>query len=188
MSGEMTDVKIRDLMRGVLEEFASGEKQRAEPAHKAELAEERRKREQLERRVNELVNENERTRKRAEETERHAQIRSELSRLGVSKVDLAFKVVRDDVVRFEDGRLGARTGGGEMGLREYLSGFVQENPEFLPARIPGGSGLKGPETSPTVGLGLHVELEKIRPGMSQADLQLARERISEVAQRSLRDE
>jgi hypothetical protein len=91
-------------------------------------------------------------------------------------------------VRFEDGRLGAKTGGGDLGLREYLSGFVQENPEFLPARIPGGSGVRGPEQGPTVGLGLHVELEKIRPGMSPEDLQLVRERISEVAQRSLRDE
>ena len=40
----------------------------------------------------------------------------------------------------------ARGETGEVPLREYLTAFVNENPEFLPARIAGGSGTnRGPE-------------------------------------------
>ena len=114
---------------------------KSEPAYKAELQEERRRREQLERRVNELVEENQRSRQMAEEArDASSAIRSELQRLGVAKVDLAFKAVQDDIVRTEDGRLVARGESGELAVKEYLAAFVSENPEFLPARIPGGTG------------------------------------------------
>jgi len=178
---------LRRLMRGVIDEFLTSERSRAEPAYKAELQEERRRRETLERRVNELVEENRRTQRRAEETERSAKIRNELQRLGVSKVDLAFQVIKDDIVRTEDGRLLARTEGGELGIREYLSAWVKENPEFLPARIAGGSGVT-PGTRMSGGGGYAIELERIRPGMSAEELQMVRERISQVAKESLRGE
>ena len=38
----------------------------------------------------------------AEEAERNAAIRSELQKLGVAKVDLAYRAVRDDVQLFLD--------------------------------------------------------------------------------------
>lgn len=178
--------EIRAVIRSVIEEYLDQQKKESEPAYKAELLEERKKREQLERRLNELVEENERNRRLAEESDRHAQIKSELQRLGVSKVDLAFRIVKDDIVRTEGGALVARTAEGEKNFREFLSTFVQENPEFLPARIAGGSGVVSPGRGPAATAS--VDLEKIRPGMSQEEMQRIREQISRVALQSLRVE
>src|ERR1700694_1812558 len=97
--------------------------------------EERKRREQLENRVNQLMEENRRNRMVAEELDRGTAIRSELQKLGVAKIDLAFKAVKDDIVRTEDGRLVAKADGNDMGLRDYLTEFVNSNPELLPARI-----------------------------------------------------
>jgi hypothetical protein len=182
---EQDNQDLRRLMKGVIEEFLTSERSRAEPAYKAELHEERQRRESLERRVNELVEENRRSQRRAEETERNAKIRGELQRLGVAKVDLAFQVIKDDIVRTEDGRLVARTETGETGVREYLSTWVKDNPEFLPARIAGGSGVTA-GTRVSGGGGYAIELERIRPGMSAEELQMVRERIAQVAKESLR--
>ena len=55
----------------------------------------------------------------------------------MAKIDLAYKAVKDDVYRSEDGRLMAQ-GGAE--LRDYLTQFVGENPELLPARLAGRIG------------------------------------------------
>ena len=49
--------------------------------------------------------ENKRSKQIAEEAQTSSAIRAELQRLGVAKVDLAFKAIRDDIVRSEDGRL-----------------------------------------------------------------------------------
>lgn len=178
--------EIRTVIRSVIEEYLDLQKQESEPAHKAELQEERKKREQLERRLNELVEENKRSRQMAEESDRHAQIKSELQRLGVTKVDLAFKVVKDEIVRGADGSLVARMPDGEKHFREFLSHFVQENPEFLPARIAGGSGVVSPGRGPAAAAS--VDLDKIRPGMSREELQRIREQISRVALQSLTGE
>src|ERR1700677_4561169 len=113
---------------------------RREPALSAELHVRSRRREQLEKRVNELVEENKRSRAVAEEAQRSGNIRAELQKLGVTKVDLAYKAVQDGIVRTDDGRLVARGDSGDQSLGEFLAGFVQENPEFLPARIAGGTG------------------------------------------------
>ena len=58
---EQTDVE--GLVRQVIQEFVSQQQAKSEPAHKAELQEEKKRREQLERRVNELVDEADRSRK-----------------------------------------------------------------------------------------------------------------------------
>lgn len=169
---------MRLLIREAIREFVTSEQSRREPAHKAELIEERRRREQLEHRVNELVQENRRTRAMAEEAERSSAIRSELQRLGVVKIDLAYRAVKDDVYRSDDGSLLARGSGGDMGMREYLESFVRENPELLPARISGGSGVGAPAKrveSPGVGI------EQIRPGMSAEELTQVRQEIVRVA-------
>lgn len=177
---------IRNVVRSVIEEYLDLQKRASEPAYKAELEEERRRREQLERRLNELIEENKRSRQMAEESDRYAQIKSELQRLGVTKVDLAFKIVKEEIVRAPDGSLVAKTPEGEKDFRQYLSDFVQQNPEFLPARIAGGSGISSPQR-PSSGSGL-IDLEKIRPGMSREELQRIREHISQVALLSLRGE
>lgn len=182
--GAAADQGIRSIIRDAIQEFIASEQSKAEPAYKAELLEERKRRELLERRVNELSEENRRSRQIAEEAERSSAVRSELQRLGVSKVDLAFRAVKDDVVRTEDGRLVAKGPQGEVGLREYLERFVQENPELLPARIPGGSGAAAGQRPAAGGGG--VDIEKIRPGMSSEELDAVRREIARIASQSIR--
>jgi hypothetical protein len=179
------NLDLSAVVRQVVEEFARNEQARDEPAYRTELAEERKKREGLERRLNELVEENRRSRAVAEESERHSSIRTELQRLGVGKVDLAFRAVRDDVVRNEEGHLVARTEGGEVPVKEFLAGFVNSNPEFLPARISGGSGVTANQKAPGAG-GTAVDIDKIRPGMSREEMERVRQEILRVASQTLR--
>jgi hypothetical protein len=104
----MEGIDIQGIVRQAIQEYQNAEQSKSEPAHQAELLEERRRREQLERRVNELVEENKRSRQAAEEAERNSAIRGELQRLGVAKLDLAYKAVQDGVVRAADGRFVAQ--------------------------------------------------------------------------------
>lgn len=177
-------IDVRTVVRSALEEYVRMEQSKSEPAYKVELLEERKRREQLERRLNELVDENRRSREMAEEMERSTSIRAELQRLGVSKVDLAFRAVKEDIQRTNDGRLVARTDAGEFGMREYLTTFLNENPELLPGRIQGGSGAgsghKAPITAST------VDLDKIRPGMSAEELDKVRSEIARIASQTIR--
>lgn len=180
--GQETD--LRALIREAIHEYVHVEQSKAEPAYKAELVEERKRREQMERRLNELVEENKRARQLAEESDRSAQIRAELQRLGVAKVDLAFRAVRDDIHRAEDGRLLARGEQGEVNVRDYLSRFVNENPELLPARMVGGSGV-GTGSKSQGNAGSAMDLDRIKPGMSEEDLDRVRREIARIASQSL---
>ncbi len=181
----MEGIDVQAIVRQAIQEFVSNEQAKNEPAHRAELQEERKRREQLERRMNELVAENKRSRQAAEEAERGSAVRAELQRLGVAKIDLAFKVVQDGIVRAEDGRLVARGDSGEMPVKEYLAAFVNENPEFLPARIAGGTGMTATLKAPATGRET-VSMEQIRPGMSAEEMQRVREEIVRVASQTLR--
>jgi hypothetical protein len=109
----MEDIDIQAIVRQAIQEFTSTQQARSEPAYKAELQEERKRREQLERRLNDMAEENKRSRHIAAEAERSSAVRAELQRLGVAKIDLAFKAVQDGIVRTEDGRLVARNEAGE---------------------------------------------------------------------------
>src|SRR5512133_1927073 len=104
----MDGIDIAAIVRQAVEEYSKADHAKSEPAYKAELVEERKRRESLEKRLNELVEENKKSRRQAEEAERGAAVRAELQRLGVAKIDLAFKAVQDGIVRTEDGRLLAR--------------------------------------------------------------------------------
>jgi hypothetical protein len=183
--GERADAHLQAIVRAVVEEFAKKQESKTEPAYKVELVEERKRREQLEQRVNELVEENSKSRQMAEEAERGATIRGELQRLGVAKVDLAFRAVKDDIYRTEDGRLAARDEQGEKGLKEYLASFLGANPEFLPARITGGSGATANPKAGVAGSG-GIEIEKIKPGMSKEEIEKVRQEIARIADQSLR--
>ncbi len=177
-------VEMRSIIRGVIEEFVRAEQAKAEPAYKTELMEERRRREQLEGRVNELVAEADRSRRMADEADRSATIRTELQRLGVNKIDLAFRAVKDDIQRADDGRLVARGPQGEVAVKDYLSQFVNENPELLPARIAGGSGTGPAQKNVPASSGL--DLDKIRPGMDPEEMDRVRQEIARVASQTLR--
>jgi len=181
----MEGIDVQAIVRQAIQEYASNEQAKSEPAYKAELLEERKRREQMERRLNEMAEENKRSRTKAEEAERSSAVRAELQRLGVSKIDLAFKAVQDGIVRSEDGRLVARGESGEVPVREYLSAFVKENPEFLPARIAGGTGMTGNLKAPQAG-NESVNIDRIRPGMSAEEMQRVREEIVRVASQTLR--
>lgn len=171
---------IKGVVREVIGEFLQLERAKAEPAYKTELADERRKREQLERKLNEVVEENKRARQRAEEAERSTAIRSELQRLGVSKVDLAYKAVKDEIVRTEQGTLVARESGVETDLREYLNKFVKENPELLPARVTGGSGATLGQRQETASGG-PIDMDRIKPGMDPVEMERIRREIARIA-------
>ncbi len=138
-------------------------------------------RDSLEKKVNELIAENQRARAAAEAAERSATIRAELQRLGVSKIDLAYRAVKDDVYRSEDGRLMAQGG---LELRSYLEQFVGENPELLPPRVAGGSGASIGQRD--VEAGGSVDISKIRPGMSAEEMDRVRQEVARVAARTLR--
>jgi hypothetical protein len=181
---DQVNTDMTTIIRQAIAEFARSEQSRVEPAYKTELIEERRRREQLEHRVNELVEENRRSRVQAEEAERASTIRAELQRLGVAKIDLAFRAVKDDIARTEDGRLVARGESGELALKDYLTHFVTDNPELLPARIPGGSGAGNASRVQAQGAG--IDLDKLRPGMSAEELDRIRQEISRVASQTLR--
>ena len=178
-------INVQTIAQQAIDEYMRKDSARREPAYKTELVEERRRREQLEKRMNELVEENKKSRAMAEEAQRNTAIRTELQRLGVTKVDLAYKAVQDGVVRTEDGRLVARGENGEQPVSEYLAGFVQENPEFLPARIAGGTGMTGTQKSAPQG-GSAIDLDKISPSMSKEDLERVRQEILRVATQTLR--
>lgn len=180
---ELQSIDVPSLIRQTLEEFTLVQQAKTEPAYKTELQEERQRREQLERRVNDLIEENKRSRQLADEADRSTTIRAELQRLGVGKVDLIFKAVRDDIARAEDGRLVAKTDVGEIALKDYLAEFVQANPEFLPPRISGGAGIPPTQTTPSGGTS--VDLDKIRPGMSSDELERARREIARIASQAL---
>jgi len=180
----MEGIDVQAIVKQAIQEFVGQEHAKSEPAYKAELQEERKRREQLERRLNELVEENKHSRRMAEEAERGAAVRAELQRLGVAKIDLAFRAVQDGITRSEDGRLVARTDSGETSVKDYLTAFVAENPEFLPARIAGGSGMTTTLKSPAGREA--VDLERIRPGMNKEEMQRVREEIVRVASQSLR--
>jgi hypothetical protein len=177
---------VQGIVQQAIDEYMRKDSARREPAYKTELQEERRRREQLEKRMNELVEENKRSRAMAEEAQRNSTIRTELQKLGVAKVDLAFKAVQDGIVRSEDGRLVARGENGEVPVSEYLAGFVQENPEFLPARIAGGTGMTGTQkTTPHNSAGA-IDIDKISPSMSREELDRVRQEILRVTTQSLR--
>ena len=107
-----------------------------------------------------------------EEAERGSAIRAELQKLGVAKLDLAYKAVKDEVPR-------------ELGeMKEFLEKFVGENPELLPARLAGGSGASGgSRNAATTGA---VDIDRIRPGMSAEEMDRVRQEIARVASQTLR--
>jgi hypothetical protein len=178
-------INVETIVQQAIDEYMRKDSARREPAYKTELQEERRRREQLEKRMNELVEENKRSRAMADEAHRNNAIRSELQKLGVMKIDLAYKAVQDGVLRTEDGRLVARGENGEQPVAEYLAGFVQENPEFLPARIAGGTGMTGTQKSAPQ-TGGAIDLDKISPSMSKEELERVRQEILRVATQTLR--
>lgn len=170
---------VHSLIKTVLEEVMSTQQKQAEPAYKRELNEEKSRREQLEKRLNELIEENRKAKATAEALEHEAKIKAELQRQGVSKLDLAYKAVKDDVHRNSDGILIVRNSEGQIPLKQYLQGFLDENPELLPARNIAGSGSLS--SARTRASSTSIDLDAIHPGMSKEDMARARLEIARIA-------
>lgn len=149
-----------------------------EPLDGAEsaLEQERRRRLELERQVKDLSEESRALRRQAEESERRSRLRDGLKERGVRKTHLAMRLLEADVRRNSDGDLVGEWEGALVPLDDYLNRFVQENPEFLPPRIAGGSGATSGRSSELTRSGL--DLDSIRPGMGQ---EAAKQAWSEVA-------
>jgi hypothetical protein len=173
-------VDVQTIVQQAVDEYMRQDVVRREPAYKTELHEERRRREQLEKRVNELVEENKHSRALAFEAQRSTNIRTELQKLGVTKIDLAYKAVQDGIVRAEDGRLVAHGYNGEQPVAEFLATFVHDNPEFLPARIAGGTGMTGTQKASPRASGGGIDVDKIGPSMSKEELDRVRQEILRV--------
>lgn len=168
-----------EAIRAMIGEYMRQKEDQQDSDLQAMLAEERRKRESLERQLGELGEENRRTRRQSEQTERVSRIQSCLQELGVRKVHLALRLVKDDIVRGEDGELYAEVKGTRLPYKEYLEDFVSENPEFLPPRIAGGSGARGGERGEMRPGG--IDLNSIRPGMSREELAEAWKEVARLA-------
>lgn len=166
---------LRGLIREALREMAAAQEAKS-PDLAKEVETERQRRTELEKRVAELTEENRRSKASAEQADRQQAIRGELQRLGVTKVDLAFRAIKDDIVRSESGELVANGDGEEISMSEYLRRFVRENPELLPSRLAGGSGASGADRGSVA-----PDLNTIRPGMSAEDLERVRQEISRLA-------
>lgn len=180
-----TDIDVRQIITQAIDDYIRTQNKQSEPGYKTELLEERRRREQLEARLNSLVEENKQARAVAEEADRHSQIRQSLQKLGVHKLDLAFRAVKDDIVRSADGMLTTKSGD-QRGLDDFLAGFVQENPELLPPRISGGAGTPSRNQEALSLSGGGIEMDRIKPGMNPEDLERVRQEIARLATRTLK--
>ena len=130
---------------------------------------------EMQRRIDELSAERDSLLRAAAETGRRNAINTALERAGVQKIDLAFRAIQADVRSDAEGRVVAISEGREISLDEYVSSFVAENPELLPARLFGGSGAVSPPRS------MGPDINSIRPGMSEAELGEVRAEIARLA-------
>ena len=125
----MNEEEIRVIVRAAVEEYAGGERIRQEESVQAELSQERQLRETLQKQVESLVGEGVQLKSAADEAERTLAIRTELQRLGIRNVDLAYRAVRDDVRRSEDGKYVGASG---QELAEYLRKFASRTRQISP--------------------------------------------------------
>lgn len=159
------------------EAAVAGEDREAEFARL--LAEERRQREAAEAALDALRLEMKAAEERHQSEGWEGSVRAELKRLGVAKVELAFRAVESGLRRAP----GADAASGAE-LQEQLKRFVADNPEFLPPRIRGGSGSSAAFRTEERRLG--VDLDKIRPGMAPELMEQARREIARIAAQTLR--
>ena len=146
--------------------------------YRAELEDERRRREELEQKVSELAAENRRSRREAAAKEQSGRIRDALQAHGVQKTELAERIVREDVRSSESGELYGMLHGERLPLDEYLGRFLSENPELMPPRIAGGSGIPAGDRNVFAGSG--VELDSIRPGMDSDEAKAAWQEVARL--------
>lgn len=174
---------VRNIVREAMEEFARQKREETEPAQKAELLEERRRREQLEAQVKDLLQKAKEGEQEVARARMTSAVKEELQKLGVTKVDLVFRVMKDDIRRSAEGQYVAKGREGDIPLPDFVKRFVDENPEFLPPRIAGGSGTSGSGQEPA---GFRADLDAIRPGMSREERRDIQRAIASVVSQTLK--
>ncbi|MCZ2156377.1 MAG: hypothetical protein LC114_21150 [Bryobacterales bacterium] len=174
---------IRSIVQEAMEEFARRKQEESEPAQKAELLEERRRREQLEAQMKDLLQKARESEQEVARARMTSAVKEELQKLGVTKVDLAFRVMKDDIRQSTEGQFVARSREGEIPLTDFVKRFVDENPEFLPPRIAGGSGTSGGGQEQA---GIRADLDAIRPGMSLEERREIQRAIASVISQTLK--
>lgn len=174
---------IRGIVQEAIEEFSRRKREENEPAHKAELMEERRRREQLESQVKDLLQKARESELEVARTRMTSAVKEELQKQGVTKVDLAFRVMKDEIRQGTEGQYVARGREGDVPLQDFVKRFVDENPEFLPPRIAGGSGTSGVGQDPA---GVRFDLDAIRPGMSAEERRDVHRAISNLVSQTFK--
>lgn len=182
-AGASENGEIRGIVQEAIQEFLRFKQQESEPAHRAELQEERRRREQLESQVRELLQKSRESEAEVARARMTSAVRDELQKRGVTKVDLAFRVIKDEIRQSEHGDYVARGRDGDVPLPEFVRKFVDENPEFLPPRITGGSGSSGIGADPS---NARFDLDAIRPGMSEEERRQVHAAIANLASQTFR--
>jgi hypothetical protein len=116
---EGIDIKqiIRDTVRETLAQAEA-------PEYMAALRDETRRRESLERRVNELVAELRCARESAKKSELASVVRAELARVGVGDTALWAPAIIEQLERDEAGHIVSKAG---QGLRAFVDEFVGEH-------------------------------------------------------------
>lgn len=175
--------EIRGIVQEAIQEFLRFKQQESEPAHRAELHEERRRREQLEAQVRELLQKTRESELEVARARMTSAVRDELQKHGVNKVDLAYRVIKDDIRQSEHGDYVARGRDGDVPLQDFVKKFVDENPEFLPPRITGGSGSSGMGGDAS---SARFDLDAIRPGMSEEERRQVHAAIANLASQTFK--
>ena len=103
-------------------------------------------------------------------------LREQIRSLGVRNVDLAYRAVREDVHKDQDGSWIAEVGGATVPATQFLKQFIARNPDLIPARMILGSGAP----SRTEEADHECDLDQIRPGMDPASMRRAREAVVRI--------
>ena len=121
----MEGIDIQAIVRQAVREFIAMENTPTEPGWKAELREEIMHREQLERRVNELVTANRETMRARAADQLRSAVACELRWHGVEDVGLYGPAIEREIYLDDSGlpRFMARNG---MTLSQYVAGFLGE--------------------------------------------------------------
>lgn len=160
---------LRATVRELMQEIQGGDNASAEGGGESGGAE-------LRRQLSMLAEERDQLVRVAKDEARSRAIREELTRAGVQNLKLAFRAVQEDLSLDGEDKLVAVSEGVPMSGEEYVKRFLAANPELLPARVAGGSGLPGHGSSL-----LGPDINSIRPGMSEEELASVRAEIVKLA-------
>lgn len=150
-------------------------------ALEAAVATERAERQKLEKQMQELTAEREREKQQAIEAQRNSEIKSILASAGVRNINVASAALREMVVhsQINPGTFVVKgSQGEEIALSQFVTGWLQQNPELLPPKAGSGSGAASGNGAGSGGS--KVTLEDIKPGAKPETLDAAARQLAQV--------